>query len=124
MPNPEPIQQRGNWSRIRLLFLQERRVMSKANLTTDHKKIRHWAEERGAHPATVAASAKKHEPGILRFDFEPKDEALEEVSWEEFFEKFDSENLALLYQDKTQDGSISRFHKFVERETPNRKKAD
>jgi hypothetical protein len=50
--------------------------MSKANVTTDHKKIRRWAEERGAHPATVAATAKKHEPGILRFDFEPKDDAL------------------------------------------------
>jgi len=98
--------------------------MSKANVTTDHKKIRRWAEERGAHPATVAATAKKHEPGILRFDFAPKDDALEEVSWEDFFDKFDSENLALLYQDKTEDGSVSRFHKFVERGSSKGKKAD
>jgi|SRR5215216_130477 len=80
--------------------------MSKAHVTTDHKKIRRWAEERGAHPATVAATAKKHEPGILRFNFDPN-AALEELSWDEFFEKFDSENLALLYQDETEDGSTS-----------------
>jgi len=96
--------------------------MSKAHVTTDHKKIRRWAEERGAHPATVAATAKKHEPGILRFNFDPN-AALEELSWDEFFEKFDSENLALLYQDETEDGSTSRFHKFVERDQPKQKKA-
>jgi hypothetical protein len=33
-----------------------------------------------------------------------------------FFEKFDRENLAFLYQEKTAEGEVSRFHKFVERE--------
>jgi len=42
--------------------------------------------------------------------------ALEEISWEEFFEKFDESHLQFLYQDKTKDGKISRFHKFVSRD--------
>ena len=89
--------------------------MSEGQVTTDHGTIRHWAEKRGAVPATVKTTEKKGEPGILRLDFEPRDEALAPISWDAFFEKFDHEHLAFLYQDKTQDGSISRFHKFINR---------
>jgi hypothetical protein len=32
-----------------------------------------------------------------------------------FFDIFDKNRLACLYQDKTKDGKISRFNKFVER---------
>ncbi|HLH88591.1 MAG TPA: hypothetical protein VKX28_09045 [Xanthobacteraceae bacterium] len=89
--------------------------MSEGQLTTDHDKIRKWAEERGAVPATVKATETKGEPGILRLDFPPRDKALEPIAWEDFFAKFDHEKLAFLYQDRTKDGSISRFHKFVNR---------
>jgi hypothetical protein len=91
--------------------------MSEAKVTTDHGKIRRWAEQRGGHPATVKATSGDSEAGILRLDFDPKDESLEEVSWEEFFKKFDREKLAFLHQDKTSDGKMSRFHKFVDRDT-------
>ena len=32
--------------------------MSEPYVTTDHEKIREWTEERGGHPATVAATVK------------------------------------------------------------------
>ncbi len=89
--------------------------MSQGNVTTDHKKIRQWTEERGGAPATVKATEKHGEPGVLRIKLDPKDEALESVSWEDFFEKFDHEGLAFLYQDRTEDGGVSRFHKFINR---------
>lgn len=94
--------------------------MSEGKTTTDHDAIRQWAEERGGVPATVKGTARggkknSEETGILRLDFEPRDEALEEIPWEEFFEKFDKEKLAFLYQEETADGSTSRFHKFVNR---------
>ena len=38
-------------------------------------------------------------------------------SWDDFFEKFDEADLAFLYQDKTEGGKISRFHKFVARDS-------
>ena len=47
----------------------------------------------------------------------PTDDALEEISWEEFFEKFDEADLALLYQEKTASGERSNFNKLVGRET-------
>jgi len=90
--------------------------MSEAKLTTDHEKIRKWAEQRGGHPATVKATSDG-KPGILRLDFDPEDEGLKDVSWDDFFTKFDGEKLAFLYQDKTADGKTSRFHKFVDRNT-------
>jgi hypothetical protein len=89
--------------------------MSEGQVTTDHDTIRHWAEERGAVPATVKSTETKGEPGILRLDFAPRDKSLDPISWEAFFEKFDHEHLAFLYQDGMNDGSISRFHKFINR---------
>lgn len=89
--------------------------MSESHTTTDHETIRKWATERNGHPATVKATEEDGHAGILRIDFEPKDEDLDEISWDEFFRKFDEANLAFLYQDRTKDGKISRFHKFVRR---------
>jgi hypothetical protein len=88
---------------------------SEAHTTTDHEVIRDWAEERGGRPATVKATEENGHAGILRIDFVPKDKGLDEVSWDEFFRKFDESGLAFLYQDQTKDGKPSRFHKFVRR---------
>jgi hypothetical protein len=89
--------------------------MSRANVTTDHQKIRKWAESRGGHPATVKDTEQDDEAGILRLDFDPPDAGLEKISWDEFFEKFDDADLAFLFQEKTSSGKTSRFQKFVDR---------
>jgi hypothetical protein len=91
--------------------------MARANATTDHDKIREWAETRGGHPATVKRTERGKEAGILRLDFDPPDESLEKISWDDFFEKFEDADLAFLYQDKTAAGKQSRFHKFVSRDS-------
>jgi hypothetical protein len=57
---------------------------------------------------------------LLRIDFregdpDPADDSLEEISWEEFFEKFEEKRLALLYQDRTAAGKPSTFNKLVSR---------
>ena len=56
------------------------------------------------------------EGGILRIDFGEPEEGLEKISWEDFFKVFDERKLAFLYQDKTADGKMSRFNKFVARD--------
>lgn len=56
--------------------------MAEAKLTTDHKTIRKWAESRGGRPSHVEGTGKKDDPGLLRLDFGPKDEALDPISWE------------------------------------------
>lgn len=88
--------------------------------TTDHQKIKKWAEKRGGRPATVKRTERKgEEAGILRIQFPEysgKEESLEEIPWDEFFDKFEESDLALLYQDKTKDGKESKFFKLVDRD--------
>ena len=90
--------------------------MSSGHTTTDHETIRKWAQARGGRPSVVASTEDKDHEGILRFDFQEKDESLDEVDWDDFFKTFEDRKLALLYQDKTADGHTSRFFKFVRRE--------
>jgi hypothetical protein len=86
--------------------------MSQAKTTTDHTVIRNWVEARGGRPARVKATGKGKDTGILRFDFGEPDEKLEEIDWDEFFDKFEKSELALLYQDQRD----SRFNKLIRRE--------
>lgn len=83
--------------------------------TTDHDTIRNWAEARGGAPARVKGTGGDDGGGILRIDFGEKEESLGEISWDEFFETFEKNRLAFLYQDKAADGQTSRFFKFVRR---------
>lgn len=86
--------------------------------TTDHDEIRRWAEERGGRPATVAATQSSDDPGILRIDFPgyTGEDTLKEISWEEWFDKFDEHRLALVYQETTADGERSNFNQIVSRD--------
>lgn len=83
--------------------------------TQDHDTIREWAEARDGHPARVKGTDEGEDEagGILRIDFGEPNESLERISWEEFFEVFDSRDLKFLYQEETADGEESRFFKFV-----------
>lgn len=91
-------------------------VKQDTRATTDHEEIRKWAEERDGRPATVEGTGDGH-AGVLRFQFREGRENLKEISWEEFFEKFEEEGLALLYQEETARGGESRFFKIVTRDT-------
>jgi hypothetical protein len=87
--------------------------------TTDHEQIRRWAEERGGKPTHVKGTGSSKDAGLLRIDFPgySGEGKLEPISWDDFFEKFDEQQLALVYQEKTADGQKSNFNKLVSRET-------
>ena len=89
--------------------------MSTSETTTDHDTIRKWIEDRGGVPTVVKGTEDDEGEGILRIDFVERDEKLEEISWDEFFDTFEDRGLAFLYQDETKDGKESRFFKFVNR---------
>lgn len=88
-------------------------------MTIDHDQIREWAESRGAKPSCVRGTGGRGDTGMIRLDFPgfSGERSLQEISWDEFFEAFDGNNLALLYQDKTAGGKRSRFNKLVSRDT-------
>lgn len=87
-----------------------------SHTTKDHEEIKRWVEERGGKPTIVKGTENDGEgAGLLRIDFPGYSGAssLEPVSWDEFFKTFDEKNLEFLYQDKTSDGEVSRFNKFI-----------
>lgn len=92
---------------------------SGSRVSTDHDEIRQWAEERGAHPACVRGTGDKGDIGMIRLDFPGFSgaDSLEEITWDEFFQKFDEQGLALLFQESTARGQKSNFNKLVARET-------
>jgi hypothetical protein len=94
---------------------REKPVDYQAKRTRDHDTIRRWAEARGGRPAVVEGTE------ILRIDFDDpggnEDERLRRVSWDEFFRIFDARDIEFLYQERTHDGKVSRFNKFVKQGT-------
>lgn len=91
---------------------------SESKVTTNHDEIRQWVEERGGHPARVKGTERGESAGLLRIDYPgfSGEGRLEEISWDEFFETFEENNLAFLYQEETKDGKQSRFSKLVDRD--------
>lgn len=88
-----------------------------SHTTTDHDEIRQWVDERGGWPAQAKGTASAaDEAGVLRIAFDADEASLERISWEAFFDKFDQEALAFLYQERTADGQPSRFFKLVRRD--------
>lgn len=87
-----------------------------SHVTTDHEEIRRWVEERGGNPAVVKGTESRGS-ALLRIDYPgfSGEGTLEPIEWEEFFEIFDENKLAFLYQDQTADGGESRFSKFIDR---------
>ncbi len=92
--------------------------MTDAVKTTDHDTIRQWVEERNGKPASVPGTSKGDEDGgLVRIEFaaDGEDKSLEQISWDEFFEKFEEKQLAFLYQDQKANGEPSTFNKLVVR---------
>jgi hypothetical protein len=86
-----------------------------AEVTTDHRKIKKWAEAHGAKPAAVDRTHQKNDVGLIRLMFPdvPHSEHthLVPISWDEFFKEFDNRKLALIYDPN------SMFSKIVGRDS-------
>lgn len=98
--------------------LDERRnaISGISRTTTDHDVIKRWAEAREGVPARVKGT-ERHGAGLLRILFPDASDpdALDQISWTDFFQKFEEKSLALAYQEATSEGAISRFNKIVSR---------
>jgi hypothetical protein len=89
---------------------------SQTKITTDHDEIRRWVKEHGGRPAIVR-DTKSDDGSVLRIDFPggAGEDELESVSWDDWFDIFDRNQLAFLYQDRKADGGDSTFFKLVHR---------
>ena len=89
-----------------------------ATALTDHDRIREWAEAHGAVPASVRGTGRKGDPGILRLDMPggAGNESLQPIGWDDWFRKFDAQELALLVDENSR---ASTFNKLVNRNDVN-----
>jgi anaerobic selenocysteine-containing dehydrogenase len=92
---------------------------SETRTTTDHDEIRRWVEEHGGKPAKVKGTGGGPGDGLLRIDFPggAGEDRLEPISWDEWFEVFDREKLAFLYQERKASGEDSTFFRLVARDS-------
>lgn len=88
------------------------------DVTVDHDEIRRWAEERGGRPACVKGTGRgRADIGLIRLDFPgfPGAESVEPITWEQFFDAFEKNRLAFVFQRETAGGQRSNFNKIVAR---------
>lgn len=92
-------------------------MASEAITTTNHDAIRIWTADRGGVPAAVESTMKESDVGLLRIFFpgQGSGDELKEISWDEFFSKFEEEKLAFVCDLHTEDGKLSRFSKLITR---------
>jgi len=100
-----------------------------AKVTTDHNVILRWAQDRGGRPAAVTLRpGHNHTPSVsIDFPGHPAHATIAEawsasgasiapLTWDEFFEKFEQDGLAFLYQERTCTGMPSRLFRIVSRQ--------
>jgi hypothetical protein len=96
---------------------KEEDMASESHTTTDHDEIRNWVDEHGGKPVSVRGTGNGDSTGVLRIDFPggADDDDLEEIGWDQWFDTFDKNDLAFLYQARKSDGEDSTFFKLVSR---------
>ena len=94
-----------------LKFMSNTEYVISTKRTHNHHKIQEWVESRGGTPSVAESSWDGHS-GVLQIDFGESEEALAELSWDDFFRIFEENDLDFLYQEESE----SRFWKCVSRE--------
>ena len=88
---------------------------SPRNITTDHATIKEWVETRGGTPARVTGQTDDASSLYIVREDEAM-EGMESVSWNDFFETFETEGLAFLYAGYEPGDSDEWFYDIVERD--------
>jgi hypothetical protein len=88
------------------------------HVLTDHETIRRWAEARGARPARVkpgrdATLSYTDDPICLVIPGASPADAVERITWHEWFRKFDEHELALLIENAHRQPST--FNRLIKR---------
>jgi hypothetical protein len=93
--------------------------MASSTTTTDHEEIRQWVEERGGWPARVKGTGGGDDPGMIRIDFPgfSGEDTLERLEWDDWFQAFEENGLALVVEYEQRGGEPSRFNKIIRRES-------
>lgn len=86
-------------------------------VTNDHIEIRRWIEENGGRPAVIRGSEETLTSLSIKFGDNPE---LEDISWDEFFDAFETGGLSFRYSDKVAKGNEDLGFNFLARDAANR----
>jgi len=91
-------------------------MTQKTNKTTEHSTIKKWAESRGGKPSVVLKNGIQTENIRLSIPGTESDkEDLQEISWTEWFNLFEENQLELIYQIEDDKGNPNNFYQLVKR---------
>lgn len=92
--------------------------MNLTRVTTEHEQILRWADDHGAVPVRMKRAAREQDdPGALRFQFpEIGLDAVETLTWDQFFDEFEALELAFVYQEDLETGRTTTWNKLVRRD--------
>lgn len=94
--------------------------------TTDHQTIQSWAEALGGQPQRINDPTAQADAIGIRINFQgggddafmPSGE-VQNISWQEFFDRFDQQQLAFVYDDHLETSNaamVSESYRFVKRD--------
>lgn len=86
-----------------------------SKITSLHDEIRTWVKARGGKPEIITSHTNNKRQLKIEFNNHKPSDTHHAISWEEFFNFFDNNNLLFLYQETTLAGVQSRFYKFIEK---------
>jgi hypothetical protein len=81
-------------------------------VTTDRERVREWAEE---HETAPVLAEETGGAGLLLLS-NPDDDRGEQLSWDQFFERFEAQSLALRYRETATRGEGQPAYEFVGRD--------
>jgi hypothetical protein len=84
--------------------------------TTDHDAIQEWVEGHGSTAAQVSEPVGDDPGSLAVVPTDIDDDSVDLLSWDEFFEIFEDEELAFVYQTDKDDPDEQWFCKFIHRE--------
>lgn len=98
--------------------------MEDQKITTNHEEIKRWIKMHGGRPAIVGAfNAGIRRIGLkiefhIKQDFELLGESISAklISWDTFFNIFDKQNLAFIYQRQSRFDDITMAYHFINRD--------
>ncbi len=85
------------------------------NLTTDHETIKQWVETRGGTPARATGQAEDDASSLYIVREDETMEGLESLTWNEFFDIFESQGLSFVYQERDVGETDEWFYDLVDR---------
>lgn len=82
-----------------------------AHVTTDHNAIRSWVEEHGGQPALVRRVPEVGNEGDLSLEFlvDGQEPQLVPISWADFFQRFEDNHLAFVYEEGGPGGELTWY---------------